>query len=60
MRFRFLAVPGFALAMMASEPVTLVDAVKDENRKQVESLIRSGVDLNAAQPDWATPLAWAV
>src|SRR5437762_10448524 len=38
----------------------LVEAVKRRDQKAFASLIRSKVDVNAAQPDGATALAWAV
>jgi ankyrin repeat protein len=60
MRFRSLALPAIALSLMASEPAKLIDAIKDENRKQVESLIKSGADVNTPDPGGATPLAWSV
>src|SRR3984893_15802377 len=40
--------------------VRLIDAVKNQNRKAIDALIQEHVDVNAAQPDGATPLAWAV
>jgi uncharacterized protein len=38
----------------------LLDAVKRRDHKTVRSLVQAHVDVNAAQPDGATPLAWAV
>ena len=38
----------------------LIDAVKEQDRKAIDSLLRSRVDVNVPQPDGATPLAWAV
>jgi len=38
----------------------LVDAVKRRDDKAFAALLRAKVDVNAAQPDGATPLAWAV
>ena len=38
----------------------LIDAVKDQDRKAVDSLLAEHADVNAAQADGATPLAWAV
>ncbi len=46
-----------------SAPVSkagLIDAIKEHNQKTVEALIASHADVNAAEPDGATPLAWAV
>jgi ankyrin repeat protein len=44
----------------AASDVRLIDAVKDQNRKAIDSLIGEHVDVNAPQPDGATPLSWAV
>jgi ankyrin repeat protein len=38
----------------------LVEAAKSANRESLRSLLRSGVDVNAAQGDGATALHWAV
>src|SRR5690242_11009504 len=57
--WRAAAVLIFAGSLAAAE-LTLLDAVKRRDPKSVESLIRDGADVNAAQPDGATPLAWAV
>src|ERR1700730_10970570 len=38
----------------------LLDAVKRRDHKTVRSLVQAHVDVNATQPDGATPLAWAV
>jgi hypothetical protein len=57
--WRAAAVLIFAGSLAAAE-LTLLDAVKRRDPKSVESLIRHGADVNAAQPDGATPLAWAV
>ncbi len=38
----------------------LIDAIKNQNRKAVSTLLSEHVDVNTAQPDGATPLAWAV
>jgi ankyrin repeat protein len=47
-----------ASAIPAAE-FTLIDAIKDQNRKAVTALI-AHADVNAKQPDGSTPLAWAV
>src|SRR3982074_1665952 len=44
----------------AATGLRLIEAMKDRNPKAVESLHGEHVDVNAAQPDGATPLAWAV
>src|SRR4051812_4803278 len=46
-------------AGLASAELRLVDAIRDQNRKVVLSLIASKADVNAAQPDGSTPLSWA-
>jgi len=38
----------------------LLDAVKRRDQKALTTLLRAKVDVNAAQPDGATALAWAV
>src|SRR5438445_632903 len=38
----------------------LIDAVKRRDDKAFAALLRAKVDVNAAQPDGATPLAWAI
>jgi ankyrin repeat protein len=47
-------------ACFASGDLRLIDAIKDRNAKAVNSLVAEHVDVNAPQPDGATPLAWAV
>src|SRR6266700_3623823 len=37
----------------------LVDAIKDGNKAVVLSLLKEKVDVNASEPDGATPLTWA-
>src|SRR5579885_147848 len=51
----------FALAAPAanSPDLRLVKAIKDNDRKAAQSLIRQHVDVNAPEADGATPLAWA-
>lgn len=54
------------LAMVCAGPCLLasdsrlIEAVKEQDRKAITSLLSQHVDVNAAQPDGATPLAWAV
>ena len=43
----------------AASDVRLIEGVKDQNHKVIDSLLGEHVDVNAAQPDGATPLAWA-
>ncbi len=38
----------------------LIDAIKDLDAKGINRLVNQHVDVNAALPDGATPLAWAV
>jgi len=49
-------VTGFS----AADDLRLVDAVKNRDRAAVRSLMQRHVDVNAAQPDGTTALAWAV
>ncbi len=53
----------FSQSLTAAElrpDLRLIDAIKDNDQKAVDSLLRDHVDVNVAQPDGATPLAWAV
>src|SRR5216110_875559 len=43
-----------------SRDVRLLDAVKRRDQKAFAALLRAKADVNAAQPDGATALAWAV
>lgn len=43
----------------AAEDLRLVDAVKNRDRAAVRSLLEQHVNVNAAQPDGTTALAWA-
>jgi ankyrin repeat protein len=47
---------GFAVS---AEDLRLVDAVKNRDRTAVRSLMEQRVNVNAAQPDGSTALAWA-
>ena len=64
---RALALSSLALALALSvqlsaqqKDLRLLDAVKRRDDKAFHSLLRAKVDLNAAQPDGATALAWAI
>src|SRR5437868_4311929 len=48
-----------AASCLAATDLRLVDAVKRRDQKTVASLIHEHADVNAAQPDGATALAWA-
>src|SRR6266513_1832357 len=61
---RFLARPAasiilFALSAAAATDLRLLEAVKRRDHKAVIALLATKVDVNAAQPDGATALAWA-
>src|SRR5262245_37878592 len=43
----------------AADDLRLVDAVKNRDRVLVRSLIEQHLNVNAAQPDGTTALAWA-
>ena len=47
-------------ALVARADTPLVDAVKRHDRAAVERLLTDGADVDAAQPDGATALHWAV
>ena len=44
---------------LAAGDLRLVDAIKRRDHKAVTSLMAQHADVNAAQPDGATALAWA-
>ena len=43
----------------ATSDLRLVEAVRSQNKAAVETLLKQGVEVNAPQPDGATPLLWA-
>lgn len=49
----------FALSAIAASDLRLLDAVRRRDPKAVTALLQAKVDVNAAQPDGATALAWA-
>ena len=55
-----LAVTAIPLLQADSRDLRLVEAVKRRDQKAFTVLLRSKVDVNAAQPDGSTALAWAV
>ena len=57
---RAAAVVLIAASCLAASDLRLVDAVKRRDPKTVASLIQQRADVNAAQPDGATALGWAV
>ena len=54
-----LLVASAALSVSSAD-LRLVEAVKSQDQAAVRSLLQQGVDVNEAQPDGATALAWAV
>ena len=59
--FVLCALPrAFAAASAAQNDARLLDAVRHRDHQAVRSLLVAHVDVNAPQPDGATPLAWAV
>ena len=57
---RAALVCAFAALPAAQEPdVRLVEAARRQDWAAARTLLNSGVDVNAAQPDGATALAWA-
>jgi ankyrin repeat protein len=52
---------GFATLLSAqSRDLRVLEAVKQRDERAVAALLRAKADVNAAQPDGATALAWAV
>ncbi len=51
-----LAIP---MALLALDPGTLIDAVRNDDRAAVERLLRQGASPNERESDGATALAWA-
>ena len=51
---------SFAILAAADRDLRLLEAVKDraKGREEVRALLEKHVDVNAAQPDGATALAW--
>jgi uncharacterized protein len=49
-----------AASCFASSDAGLLDAIKRRDQKAVAALVRANTDVNVAQPDGATALAWAV
>lgn len=60
MLLTLLAVPSVAQHSAASKDFRLLEAVKRRDHKALSALIRAKADINAAQPDGATALAWAI
>jgi ankyrin repeat protein len=51
---------GLATASVAAENPTLADAAEQRNKALIRTLLSTGADVNAAQPDGTTALHWAV
>jgi uncharacterized protein len=59
-RTGLLACPVIALTLTAGlNESKLAQALKSGDQKAVQTLIKQGADVNAADPDGTTPLAWA-
>ena len=54
-----VAVVLAAAVAWAATDARLSEAIKRRDRKAINTLLAQHVDVNAAQPDGATPLAWA-
>jgi ankyrin repeat protein len=55
-----LVLIGGTTTGVRSDALRLIDAVRSGNRDAVRALVKSKVDVNAAEPDGTTPLHWAV
>src|SRR5262245_61543763 len=56
---------GVALALaatlcLAHDAASVLEAVKRRDHKALQALIKAKADVNVAQPDGATALAWAI
>src|SRR5262245_44859313 len=65
MKARVLLQCGAALILaaaicVANDDSSLLDAVKRRDHKALKALIKARADVNVAQPDGATALAWAI
>ena len=49
-----------AAAGLAADSAGLFDAVKRRDHKALRALLAARAEVNVAQPDGATPLAWAI
>lgn len=56
----FLALLLTSTVVEAAADPRLIDAIRRHDKDAVATLIKSRVDVNAAQPDGSTPLFWAV
>jgi len=60
LRCSVVAAAFFALPLAGAIDQRLLDAIKDQGGRPVPGLLQRHIDVNAPQPDGATPLAWAV
>src|SRR5689334_15244799 len=58
-RGRLIAGLALGASWAAANDLRLLDAVKRRDAKAVELLVAERAGVNTAQPDGATPLAWA-
>ena len=56
----WLMVMAQGSVMAAAADWQLVEAVQQQDREAVRTLLKEGVDVNVSRPDGATALAWAV
>ena len=54
------AIVLITIPVFANDPADLLDALKRRDHAALKSLIKAKADVNIAQPDGATALAWAV
>lgn len=55
----YVVVVALPLAASAAGDLRLVDAVQRRDQQAIRTLLKQKIDVNAAQPDGATALAWA-
>src|ERR1051325_1908783 len=59
MFWRLGSIAVLAAGACVAGELRLIDAIKNDDRKSALALIRSRAEIDAAQPDGSTPLAWA-
>lgn len=54
-----LSLASIAVVSASAADLRLLEAVKNQDQEAVRALLREGVDVNEAQPDGSTAIAWA-
>ena len=56
--FSLILLVGVSICL--ADPPSLLDAIKRRDHGALKALLKTKADVNAAQPDGATPLSWAI